>query len=307
MVSNIKFQFYPANIFSKSPLGEITLQQLVNSIKNPKEDIKKLFLEIEEAGKVGNKELKNQLKEKLFFFIPSAVTDGQARGYDNIVKFNPLAVVEYDNLVLDEANYLKYKIFNEFPSCCASFLSPSKTGVKFIFHIREATSVEDYKSLYFGLVYFLEQIKEGVDLSNERITQPLFFSWDDQLLFRENPEIWTKRGAKENTLKYDADLDGYECDEEITKQEINFVWGRLKKMLDKVEDDGHNNLIKICSLAGGYVAGWGFPEEIMTNLIHTEIENHPYYRKGIEGYKKTATRFIKSGQRIPIIKEVRNG
>lgn len=306
MVENIKFQFYPANIFSKNPLGEVTLKQLVTSFKKPKKSIQKLFLEIEEAGKNGDKELKNKLKEKLFFFIPSALTDGEARGYDNIIEYNPLAVVEYDNLSLEEANYLKYKIFYEFKSCCVSFLSPSKTGVKFIFHIRKPNSIEDYKSLYFGLAYYLEQIKEGVDLSNERITQPLFLSWDDNLLYRNDPEIWTKRGAKECTVKYDIALEGYECEEEISTKEIQKVLTKLKKRLDAVEDDGHNNLIKIATLAGGYVAGWAFPEDLMIQFFNTEIENHPYYRKGVQGYQKTALRFIKSGQRIPIIKEVKD-
>lgn len=306
MVENIKFQYYPANIFSKKPEGMVTLKQFLESQKNPKQKIIDLFMQIQEAGRVGNDKLKNELKSKLFFFIPSCVTNGIGRGYEDVIGFNPFMVVEYDKLSQEEATYLKYRIFQDFPSCIASYLSPSRKGVKFIFHIRVPESIEDYKSLYFGLVYFLSQIKEGVDESNERITQPLYLSWDENLLYRENTIPWTKRGGKICTTKYDPELADYTCDENISDNEVEYILKKLKKRLGNVVDDGHNNLIKIATLAGGYVSGYGFPESAMIEFFYNQIENHPYYKKDINNYKKTALRFIKSGQRLPILKPIKD-
>lgn len=297
----VKFQYFPGNIFATKPLGEVTLKQFAEAQKNPKPEMQELFLQIQKAGEEGNLKLKNELKEKLFFFIPSAIMDGVKRGYDNIVKFNPLAVIEYDKLSLEESVYLKHRVFNDFPECCMAYLSPSKTGVKFLFRIRTPFDIEDYKSLYFGLVYHLEKIKEGVDISNERISQPLFLSFDSELLYRERPKQWTKRGAKQCTVSANTSLVGYECEEEPTEEVMQKIEEKIEKMFEKIEDDGHNSVLRICTMCGGIVSGMGFPEDRMISFVHNLIANQPYLMKGVTNYQKTATRFIKSGQNLPIL------
>ena len=108
----MKFQYYPANVKITKSLGELTLEQFIESVRNPKDKIKKCFLEIQAAAENGDEELKAKLKtENLYYFTPSVYTDGEGRSYSNIIDFTGLMVVEFDKV--DFAEELKHYIFND--------------------------------------------------------------------------------------------------------------------------------------------------------------------------------------------------
>lgn len=289
------FQYFPANIYAKQPLGKLKLRDLINSIRNPKLEIQNYFTLIRSTQ---DKKERDKLKEKLFMFTPSVFLDGVNRGYDNIVSFNEIAVIEWDNLSYERAIYLKHHVFSSFNSCISAFLSPSGKGVKFLFHIERPKSIEDYKSLWYGLAFHLEQIEPDIDACNERCTQVLYLSLDPEILVREETEAWRRRGAKIGAIEVkDFEVDpNYQRNEEDVKKVKLLVLNTI----NTITNSGHDIVKRISCLAGGYVASGYVTEEEITDFIYSLIDEHEYLRQKAETYKKTAKRFIKSGQNAPL-------
>lgn len=291
----VKFQYYPANIFAKEPLGEVTLTQFINSIRNPKPQIKEL---LEEISKEEDKKKRDALKTKLFMFTPNAIFDGVNRGYDNIVDFTELLTIEWDNLKIEQAIYLKHHIFNSFSSCICAFLSPSKKGVKFLFKTEKPKSIEDYKSLWWGLAYHLEEIFPDVDPANERCSQVLFLSHDSEILVREEPTVWTKRGGKHCSVVVNTE---FERTGEPTEESTQSCKDKILKIIDNFEgDNGHKLVLSVSTIMGGFIAGGEIEFDEAQDFIFNEIDNHYYLKTKASTYKKTATRFLISGQNAPL-------
>lgn len=291
----VKFQYYPANVFAKNPLGEISLEQLINSIRNPKPHIQELLLKISQEE---DKKKRDELKTNLYMFTPSAIFDGENRGYDNIVDFTNILVIEWDNLKEEEAIYLKHHIFNTFPSCICAFLSPSKRGVKFLFNSIKPSSIDDYKSLWWGLAYHVEEIFPDVDPANERCCQVLFLSHDSEILVRTDSVPWTRRGGKFSTVSVDLN---FEKTGDPTEQSTEECKKRIRRVFENFEgDNGHGTIIKACSLLGAWVGGGEIDFNDAQDFIYDEIDNHWYFKSKASTYKKTATRFLISGQNAPL-------
>lgn len=297
MVLDTKFQYYTSSIKAIKPLGHITLNQLISSIRSPKAFIIKQFEAIRNEE---DKQKRDSLKEKLYMFTPSVWLDGNNRGYDNIISFNPILVIEWDNLDSERAIYLKHHIFNSFKSCICAFLSPSGKGVKFIFRIPVPRDIEDYKHYWYGLRFYLEDIEPNVDTCNERVTQVLYLSYDPKILSRDDAEEWTKQTAKIDSFKKAQDL-GTIPEKEPTEESTKKVLEYIGKFVDKFDgQNGHSLVVKSSTILGGYIAGgeisYEDAEKYMTNLIET----HWYLSKKISTYTKTALRFLISGQNGPL-------
>ena len=84
---DIEFAYFPANIESKKPLGKVRLYDYLKAIKNPRPEIVQLFKEIEKASLAKDKKLKDELKSKLYYFLPCVELDGEGRSYENVVGF----------------------------------------------------------------------------------------------------------------------------------------------------------------------------------------------------------------------------
>lgn len=302
-MSNIldtKFQYYPSKVYLTEPMGVVTLNQLLNSIKNPKENIKEVFRKIRQATIDGDNDLKSKLKEKhLFYFTPSVISDGKGRKYENVVEYNELMVVEFDKI--DFAKELKEAIFYNVESVIAGFTSPSGKGCKFIVRIPKPKNVDEYKEYFCGLAHHLDKI-QGFDISNYNPLLPLFLSWDPDILIRKKPKIWTGRGEKINSFDF-KNITISQTPKKRRKQSVDSyktVLRRIDRMFDKITDNAHPQLVSNCLIVGGYVAGGYITESEAIFIINSKIESNAYMSKNVRGYKKTALEFIKEGQKSPI-------
>ena len=299
IILNTEFQYYPSKVYVTEPLGKVKLKDMLNAIKNPKEKIKSVFKQIQKATLEGNMELKDKLKsENLFYFTPSVTTDNKGRRYENIIQFNELMVVEFDKI--DFAQELKKYLFCTLKCVVAAFTSPSGKGCKFIIKIPRPKNVEDYKSLYCGLAYHLDKI-EGFDTANFNPLLPLYLSWDSDILIRDNPSIWTGRGQKVNYFTLPPDTSKIEKKiVAIGEQEKSIVVSKINNIFAKIHDNGHTQLVSGCLAIGGYIGAGYISEWEALNLVNNKIENNFYMSKNINGYKKTAMRFLRDGQRAPL-------
>jgi len=290
-----KFQWYSKGIKTIKPSGFITLRQLIQTTLRPKPEMINAFKLIHEAGARGDKEEKNKLKaEKLFFTTPSAIFS-PIRNYDSIQKFLPIGVFEYDDV--EYAEVLRDYIFEKRKDCIFAFCSPSYTGCKFIFLFGETpTSVEHYKSLWYGIAKDLDKFK-NLDMCNERVTQPLYNSYDPNAKFREDAVACLKRGYKEGSfVPYIGEV---VTSENVSQEEIKECVNLIKYIFDRIEDNAHNNIVSCSFTAGGLTAFYGIDSDDIWNIIEDSIENHNYIKTNINGYLKTALTLFNKGLNFP--------
>jgi len=291
---DIKFQWYNNGIKNISPSGTISLEQFVNAVRNPKQQLKESFQKIEEAAKSGNIELKDKLKTELLFFVTPSAVFNPIRNYESVESFTPFICLEYDKI--EYAEQLRDYVFENHKSCIFAFISPSGTGAKFIFLIDVPSSIDDFKSLFYGLAFDLSKFK-GFDFSNVRCTQPLFISWDSNARYRDDAIASSLRGYKEDDFKLrDTPL---EAKGEGTEEEIKECFRVVGILIDRIEDNGHNTVIKASTLAAGLCSNYGIDTEEMLAFLEDKIRNNSYLSKGTNGYLKTMKTMFNRGFGFP--------
>lgn len=294
------FQYYPSNVHIIKALGTLTLRDLLNSIKNPKPKIQDVFLKIQKATEDGDLKLKDKLKsENLYYFTPSVKTNCLGRGYENVLEYNELMVVEFDKV--DFAEELKHYIFNTIKSVIAAFTSPSKKGCKFIVKIPKPKNAEEYKAYFCGLAAYLDKI-QGFDKANFNPVLPLFLSWDPDILIRENPSTWTRQGEKIDSFKPMTELDQslIKPKQKATDKEQKYVEDKIKRMFNSIVDNGHGQVITFSLIIGGHVSAGYISSTEAEWLVESCIEQNSYLSKNIKGYKKTARQFLQQGMTSPV-------
>lgn len=296
--TEIKFQWYDKGIFNNHPKGDITLGRFVDSVVCPKPSLIKAFDSIRIASEKGDLKLKDKLKQDNLFFVTPSIRVNNTRCYDDIYCFLPFCVLEYDKIPYAEE--LRDYIFNTYDSCIFAFTSPSKSGCKFLFHIPIATSIEGYKEYYFGIASELNKFK-GLDMANQNCSLPLFCSYDENALFREDAKVSTLRGYKEDAFKpFEGETEEVE---DITDKERQFVERLIRKQVRKADEDGvgHINVRTAGLICGGYSASGYIDEDYGLEIIIEEIEASDYLTKNIRGYSKTARDMIERGKQSPLV------
>jgi hypothetical protein len=289
-LKNINFQYYPARVDTKQPLGTVTLFEMLKANKEPNDNIKDVFRRIAEAEKNGDLKLKAKLKqENLYYFTPCVFSNGQGRKYTDIVSFTGLLVLDFDHI--ENATEFKYFLFNKYQCIIAAIISPSKKGVKFIVKIPVVETVDQFKEYFFGIAVEMDKYK-GFDGTGQNCILPLFLSYDPDLLFRDNPIEWNKKGQNIKEFKASAVVPVII---DATDQDKASVQKIIKSAVDKIISDGHPQIRAAAVTLGGYVAT-GYIDQIEAeNFINSLIANNSYLSKGTTGYQRTAKTAIQLG------------
>ncbi len=182
---------HDADIKSSIPLGNVTLEYFINAIRNPKIDIKHIFERIRIAEEVGDMATKQALKSKLYSFTPCVYVQG-ARKYENIKHWTGLLVLDFDHLEVDYAVEFKSYLFDEYKFIIAAWLSASRHGVRALVKIPQAKSVEEFKQ-YFAAIERHLNCYNGFDKAPKNCILPLFFSYDAEILYRDNAQTWDEK------------------------------------------------------------------------------------------------------------------
>lgn len=294
-MEEVSFFYYPADVHIPTPLGRVTFAQFLKANKEPKDEIISLFSQIEEATKKGDLNLKGKLKSKLFYFTPCVETDGIGRCYSNIRGFTGLMVLDFDKL--DNAPAFKQFLFDNLKCVVAAYLSPSKKGCKFIVRIPKCQTIDEFKSYFYGLGFYMEKY-EGFDPSTQNCILPLYLSYDPELLYREDAEVWDIKGEKIDEFKvFEGEI---EVLEEVSEEERKRVKKIIKGSMDKIVDTAHYIVRSTALCGGGYVASGYYSQEEMEDMIIDMIEKNEYCKKNLSGYKKTAKEMIVKGMKSPL-------
>jgi hypothetical protein len=288
MLEHTYFQYYAGNIKETCPLGYISLSTFIQKVHHPKPEIKHLIEQIRQSGP----EEKAILKTQLYFFTPCVIINGK-RNYASINKFTGLLTIDFDKLHDEKyATDFKTALFNKYPFIVSAWKSSSGKGVRALISIPQAKDINDFKAYFKAVEKEFQQYK-GFDIAPKNCVLPLFYSYDPEILHRNNPVTFTDR-IKEipivRPIIYNDNLTGKaEAVERITKSAI-----------DKIFDNGHPQLRAIAYATGGYVAAGYISEHQAIELIHNLIYSNAYLSIKPEVYKKTAVEMIQKGQNQPL-------
>ena len=282
------FNYYDADIKSSIPLGNVTLEYFINAIRNPKIDIKHIFERIRIAEEVGDMATKQALKSKLYSFTPCVYVQG-ARKYENIKHWTGLLVLDFDHLEVDYAVEFKLYLFNEYKFIIAAWLSASRHGVRALVKIPQAHSVEEFKQ-YFAAIERHLNCYNGFDKAPKNCILPLFFSYDAEILHRDNAQTWDEKYIE----PIPPPVKQY-----IINDKTSAVERIIAKKINIIVDSGHPQLRAAAYLLGGYVGGGHIDHSDAVSIIHNLIESNAYLSQKASIYKKTAITMINKGVNQP--------
>jgi hypothetical protein len=284
----ITFNYYDADIKSSLPLGNVTLEYFINAIRNPKIDIKHIFERIRIAEEVGDMATKQALKSKLYSFTPCVYVQG-ARKYENIKHWTGLLVLDFDHLEVDYAVEFKSYLFDEYKFIIAAWLSASRHGVRALVKIPQAHSVEEFKQ-YFAAIERHLNCYNGFDKAPKNCILPLFFSYDAEILHRDNAQTWDEKYIE----PIPPPVKQY-----IINDKTSAVERIIAKKINIIVDSGHPQLRAAAYLLGGYVGGGHIDHSDAVSIIHNLIESNAYLSQKASIYKKTAVQMINKGVNQP--------
>jgi len=283
------FNYYPANIKQSAPLGTVTLERALRSIKNPKESIKETFEKIRLADEANDLKLKGELKCKLYSFTPCVLIEGK-RSYEGIKNFTGYLMIDFDHLETPTAIEFKQALFNEYKFIIATWLSASKHGVRAVISIPICESIIEFKQYFEGVKNIMD-IYNGWDNAPKNCVLPLFLSYDPDLLQRTDYSTFKHKVIK--------------AEPQIVKQYIiNDRSSQVEKIifasLQKITTAGHPILRASSFALGGYVSAGYIDESQATQMINQMIESHSYLSQKKEVYKTTAKEMITKGKSQPL-------
>lgn len=288
-MSDIYFNYYPANIKDTSAIGIVSLDRFIKSVKNPKEETKHIFDQIKLADERKDQAEKQKLKSKLYYFTPCVIVN-QKRLYTDIKEFTGLVTLDFDKLDEDYAKEFKQELFNEFKFIIACWLSASKRGVRALVKIPICNSVEEFKQYFMGLEFELG-IYKGFDTAPKNCVLPMFMSYDKDILVRTDYSVWNK--------KY-IPIERPVVKQYIISDKSNSIELIMFNAINKIVDNGHPQLRAAAFSLGGYVGAGLIDEYNAISIIDKLIDTNAYLSQKDDIYKKTARTMIKKGQTKPL-------
>lgn len=290
-MKDVIFNYYDADIKKSNALGYVSLDYMLNAIKSPKKDIKHIFEQIRQCEISGNLKLKAELKTKLYSFTPCVkIVKGTNRSYKSIIEFTGLLMLDFDHLEEDYAVEFKNALFEENKFIISAWLSASRHGVRAIVKIPKCFNVDEFKHYFAGIESYFNQCN-GFDKAPKNCILPLFISYDEDILIRENASTWSKKIIP---------VEAPQIRQYIITDKTPFIEKIVIHELDKISDAGHMILRATSYLLGGYVGAGHIDKETAISIINNKIDQHGYLKQKASTYKKTAKTMIEKGINNPV-------
>jgi hypothetical protein len=215
--------------FVKS-IQNVSLHEIFEEIKTGiyKDDVEYL----RGVKKMGNDDLANSLKNKLFGFTTSG-TFGAPRSKDTIETYSQVICLDFDNVQETELEELKRSVSN-CPYTLASFISPSGQGLK-VFTLVDSNA-DTHTETYIQVGnYYKELTGFDYDAKCKDVTRLCFVSYDPELFYNENAEVFSMEEKiqpaisgvrRESTNIIASDETLYECFKFTEKKEQYYEGNR---------------------------------------------------------------------------------
>ncbi|MEK6881888.1 MAG: BT4734/BF3469 family protein, partial [Nanoarchaeota archaeon] len=275
---NPVFNYYEANIKKSHPLGSVTLEYVINAIRNPKKDIRYIFEAIKKCEELGDMKTKADLKTKLYSFTPCVFVKG-SRKYSNIQNWTGILMLDFDHLENESyCSEFKHALFNKYDFIITSWLTASRHGVRALVKIPICTSVDEFKQ-YFAAIALELSLYKGFDTATKNCILPMFISYDTDVLHRKNPSTWTKKfiAVEQPIIK-----------QYIVTNKSSTIEKIMITAINKITGNGHPQLRAAAYSLGGYIGAGYIDYDTAIQIINNLIDSNAYLKQKESIYKGTA-------------------
>lgn len=290
-----KFPYYPNKISAVKPIGYITLKEFIRVVTKPKENVIKLFSDIKKASQKGDLKLKADLKKKLYYFTPCINTDEKGRKYENITSFTGLMQIDFDGI--SRAEEFRDWFFENVRSCVICGVSPSSFGIKAIIRIPVVKSVEEFKSYFYGVAYYLERYS-GFDIAPQNCSLPLFQFYDENAKYREDAIVSNVRGEKINAFKkFEGEI---RILENVDEEKKNKIINIFKKKIKNIVNNGHPQVLSASVTLYGFCGAGYLSESEADFYVEEAISKNEYLSKNTYDYIRNGKNMKYVGMASPL-------
>jgi hypothetical protein len=212
-----------------------------------------------------------------------------SRKYDNIIDFTGLLVLDFDHLDKDIAIEFKEYLFNKYQFIYSVWLSASRHGVRAIVKIPKVKCVDEFKHYFAGIEKKLCGYN-GFDTAPKNCILPMFISYDQDILIRDNPIEWQ--------TKY-IPVVAPPVKQYIVNDKSSAIEKIIAKKIIPIIDNGHPQLRAAAYLMGGYSGAGYIDRDQAITILHNLIESNAYLSQKAAIYKRTACEMIDKGINQP--------
>ncbi|MCX6306888.1 MAG: hypothetical protein NT040_18130 [Bacteroidetes bacterium] len=308
MSKDITFPWFSNSINSCVPQGFINIDQFNQVTKSPKHP--ETFAEIQAAKAAGDLKRTAELKAHLYYFNP-AVHLRNWRNSKNILWFTGLCPVDFDKMTPEQAIEFKAYLFNHYRFFFSVYLSASRHGVRGLIRIPVVKSIPEYKAYFWAICQELGQYGYHFDTQLQTPVQPMYQSYDPDILHRPDPELWdimaeppvkSKPARTKETTP--SELRTNTPNGQYSPLQIESAGKIIHKiagtMFNRITDIGHPNVVKIGLIMGGYAGEGLITQNEAVNIMDAGITMHPYLKQKGDTYKITARWAVYEGIDAPL-------
>ncbi|MFV0173957.1 DUF5906 domain-containing protein [Empedobacter falsenii] len=280
---NIKFTLFQN---FNEVINTIPVEQIVTEIKEG--TYKSQILYLRKSLEQGKMEPYEKAKKSLLAFTPSATFKG-GRKLDYLQYYNQIIVLDIDKVEKNKLAEIKQKA-TELSTTLVAFISPSNNGLKLF--VKVSTNQDEHKNTYNIVKEFYEkELEIEIDKSGKDITRLCFYSYDPEIYFNPNAEIFhchfelveksnqndlvteRSRSAESNSSNLNTPDLLYDHCVRFTKQKMDYVEGNRNNFVHQLACNLNRKGISYAEALGFILSDYNYNEIEVMNAVKSAYNN----------------------------------
>jgi len=253
-------------------INTVPIEQIVTEIKEG--TYKSQILYLRKSLEQGKMEPYEKAKKSLLAFTPSATFKG-GRKLDYLQNYNQIIVLDIDKVEKNKLAEIKQKA-TELSTTFVAFISPSNNGLKLF--IKVSTNQAEHKNTYNIVKEFYEkELEIEIDKSGKDITRLCFYSYDPEIFFNPNADIFLvterSRSAESNSSNLNTPDLLYDHCVRFTKQKMDYVEGNRNNFVHQLACNLNRKGIRYAEALGFILSDYNYNEIEVMNAVKSAYNN----------------------------------
>ncbi|MDH1884127.1 DUF5906 domain-containing protein [Empedobacter sp. GD03797] len=235
---------------------------------------KSQILYLRKSLEQGKMEPYEKAKKSLLAFTPSA-TFKEGRKLDYLQNYNQIIVLDIDKVEKNKLAEIKQKAI-ELSTTFVAFISPSNNGLKLF--VKVSTNQDEHKNTYNIIKEFYEkELEIEIDKSGKDITRLCFYSYDPEIFFNPNADIFLvterSRSAESNISNLNTPDLLYDHCVRFTKQKMDYVEGNRNNFVHQLACNLNRKGISYAEALGFILSDYNYNEIEVMNAVKSAYNN----------------------------------
>ncbi|MBY0066657.1 VapE domain-containing protein [Empedobacter falsenii] len=253
-------------------INTIPVEQIVTEIKEG--TYKTQILYLRKSLEQGKMEPYEKAKKSLIAFTPSATFKG-GRKLEYLQYYNQIIVLDIDKVEKNKLAEIKQKAI-ELSTTFMAFISPSNNGLKLF--IKVSTNQDEHKNTYNIIKEFYEkELEIEIDKSGKDITRLCFYSYDPEIFFNPNADIFLvterSRSAESNSSNLNTPDLLYDHCVRFTKQKMDYIEGNRNNFVHQLACNLNRKGISYAEALGFILSDYNYNEIEVMNAVKSAYNN----------------------------------